>query len=112
MSQLNSLPNFNVPFARQDVNSKDWYFFIAGLYTGLPPALPLPITVGTSPYTYSAPVKGSVIINAGTVSSVQFSRDGATFYTIGQTAGMFTLNAADRLIVTYTVKPTMTLVPT
>lgn len=112
VSQLNLLPNFTVTLQKSGVTSKDWYFFWAGLYSGLPPALPLPITVSASPFTYSALVKGSVIVNGGTVSLVEFTRDGTTYYTTGQTAGMFTLNAADRLRVTYTVLPTMTFIPT
>lgn len=112
MTQLNSLPNFNVPLQKDKVTSKDWFLFWAGLFSGLPPALPLPIVVGASPFTYSPQIKGSVIVNGGTVSAVSFSRDGITNYPTGQTAGMFTLNAADRLIVTYTVVPTMTLIPT
>lgn len=110
--QFNSLPNFNVPLARDGITSKDWFFFWAGSFTGLAPAAELPITPGASPYTYSAQVKGSVIVSGGTVSVIAFSRDGTTFYTTGQTAGMFTLNAQDRLRVTYTVLPTMTFVPT
>ena len=81
-------------------------------HLGLSPANESPITVGVSPYTYSALVRGSVIVSGGTVSAIAFSRDGTTFYTTGQTAGMFTLNAQDRLRVTYTGLPTMTFVPT
>jgi len=112
VSQLNYLPQFKVPLLANNSTSKDWYFFWSGLYSGLPPALPLPITISASPFTYSAPVKGSVIVSGGTVSQVQFTRDGLTLYTTSQTAGMFTLNASDRLVVTYTVAPTMTLIPT
>jgi hypothetical protein len=112
MTQFNNLPNFNVPLQTDKVTGKDWFFFWTGLFTGLPPAAVSTITVGASPFKYSPQVKGSVIVNGGTVSSIQFSRDGVTNFTTGQTAGMFTLNAADRLIVTYTVLPTMTFVPT
>jgi hypothetical protein len=112
MTQLNSLPNFNVPLQKEGITGKDWFFFWAGLFSGLPPALPLPVKLTASPFTYSPTVKGSVIVNGGTVSQVQFSRDGTHFFTTGQTAGMFTLNAADRLVVTYTVLPTMTFIPT
>lgn len=111
MSQLNSLPNFTVPLQKQGITSKDWFFFWAGLFSGLAPAAEIAITPGASPYTYNAQVKGSVIVSGGTVSAIAFSRDGITFYATGQTAGMFTLNAQDRLRVTYTVLPTMTFVP-
>ena len=109
--QHNNLPNFNVPLAKQGITSKDWYFFWANLFTGLSPGNETPLTVGASPFTYIAEVKGSVIVNGGTVSAIAFSRDGVTFYTTGQTAGMFMLNARDSLRVTYTVLPTLTFVP-
>jgi hypothetical protein len=112
MSQFNSLPNFNVPLQTNGITGKDWFFYWAGLFNGLPPAAEIAVTPGVSPYVYSAPVKGSVIVNGGTVSAIAFSRNGTTFYTTGQTSGMFTLNAQDRLRVTYTVTPTMTFVPT
>lgn len=112
MSQFNSLPNFNVPLMFKGITSKDWFFYWAGLFTGLAPAAELAITPGASPYVYSAQVKGSVIVSGGTVSAIAFSRDGLTFYSTGQISGMFLLNAQDRLRVTYTVLPTMTFVPT
>ncbi len=111
MSQLNSLPNYPVPLEKGGNTTKDWYFFWSGLFRGLPPAAEVAVTLGASPYIYSAPVRGSVIINGGTVSAVAFSRDGVTFYTTGQTAGMFALNASDQLRITYTVLPTVTFVP-
>lgn len=110
--QLNSLPNYPVSLQDRGITSKDWYFFWAGLFKGLAPGAETPIVVGASPYSYSAPVKGTVIVSGGTVSAIAFSRDGMTFYATGQTTGMFTLNAQDRLRVTYTVLPTMTFVPT
>lgn len=110
--QHNSLPNFNVPLVNKGVTNKDWFFFWSNLFKGLSPANESPVTVGASPFVYSADVRGSVIVNGGTVSAIAFSRDGTTFYTTGQTAGMFTLNAGDQLRVTYTVLPTLTFVPT
>lgn len=74
---------------------------------------PITITPGASPYTYqntnTYPV--DVIVNGGTVSAVAFSRDNATFYTVGQINGVFALSPYDFLRVTYTLVPTMTLVP-
>jgi hypothetical protein len=111
MSQLNSLPQFKTPLETNGVTGKDWYFFWAGLYQGLPPGLPAPITVNPSPFTFSAPIKGQVLISGGTVSAVQFTRDGTNIYSTGATAGPFLVNQSDRLIVTYTVIPTMVFVP-
>lgn len=110
-TQLNNLPNYEQKFVDR-VNSKDWYFFLVGLYNRLPPAIEAPVVLGVSPYSYIAPVGGTVIVSGGTVSDIAFSRGGAVFYSTGQTAGMFTLNAQDTLRITYTVSPTTTFVPT
>lgn len=110
--QFNSLPNYPVPLITGGRTESAWYRFWAGLFNGLAPAAEVPVTLGASPYVYSAPVKGFVIVSGGTVSAVEFSRDGVTFYSYGVTAGPFPLNAADRIRITYTVAPTVTFVPT
>jgi len=112
LAQLNSIPNFNVPLSTNGITGKDWYFFWAGLYSGLPPALPMLVTLTASPFTYSPSAKGTIFVSGGTVSLIQFSRDGVTSYPTGTTAGPFVVNANDRLIITYTVAPTVTFVPT
>lgn len=110
-SQLVTLPNYPVPLAQKGNTTKDWYFFWSGLYKGLPPALPLPVTLGASPFIYTAPQRGFLIITGGTVSAVAYSRDGVTFFATGQTAGMFPLSASDVLRITYSVVPTVTFIP-
>lgn len=111
-NQYNTLPNFPVPLQAGSVTSKEWYFYWAGLFKGLPPGNVVPITLTGSPYTFSAPSKGFVLISGGTVSQVEFSRDGVTYYATGQTSGQFTLSAQDYIRITYTVAPTSTFVPT
>jgi len=109
--QFNTLPNFNVPLEIKGITSKDWFLYWANLFSGLPPGNETALTIGASPYTYVAGVKGSLIVSGGTVSALAFSRDGATFYSTGQTSGMFPLNARDSLRITYTVLPTVVFVP-
>ena len=110
-SQLNSLPNYPVPLARGQVTESAWYRFFAGLFQGLPPENVTVPAVGASPYTYSAVRKGSLIVEGGTVSSIEFSRDGTDYYDVGTTAGMFMLNASDILRITYSGLPNVTFVP-
>ena len=69
------------------------------------------ITVGGSPFSYTATGNGMVIVSGGTVSLVQFSRDGTTFLSVGFTAGIVPVRKKDIVRVTYTVAPTMTFVP-
>ena len=74
---------------------------------------PRAVAVGASPFTFQNTTGRSVdlIVSGGTVSGITFSRDNVTFYGVGQTAGLFWLSPYDYLRVTYTVAPTITLVP-
>jgi|ERR1041385_7965592 hypothetical protein len=75
-------------------------------------ALPTGATVGASPYTITNATANdqSVIVKGGTVSKVEFTRDGTTFIDVGTVAGMFALSPLDSLRVTYTVVPTITVI--
>lgn len=109
--QFNLLPQYNQALVDRGVTNRDWYFFLSGLYRGLAPSFETAVTLTGSPFTFSAPVRGSLIVSGGTVSLILFSRDGSTFYNVGATAGMFPVNAADRLEVSYSVDPVVTFVP-
>jgi hypothetical protein len=72
----------------------------------IPRARPVTVlTPGASPWTYTAPFDGSVVIAGGTVSAIALSRDGTTFYTL-PTAGITPVSRLDQIKVTYTVVPT------
>jgi hypothetical protein len=75
--------------------------------------LPTAITVTASPFTYINQTGGDVdvIVSGGGISLLEFSRNGATFYSTGSFYGMFSLSPYDRLRATYVSAPTMTLVP-
>jgi hypothetical protein len=111
-SQFNLVPTYQVPLTIDRQTSRDWYFFWAGLARGLPPENESPVTLGASPAIYSATRKGSLIVSGGTVSFIEFTRNGTNYYNTGATSGMFTVNASDVLRITYTVAPTVTFVPT
>lgn len=70
--------------------------------------------VGASPYTYSnnGDFDIDAIVTGGTVSAVAFTRDGTNFFTVATaTNATVTLNPGDAVRVTYTVLPTLTLIP-
>lgn len=71
------------------------------------------ITPGASPYTYQNQTDNDedVIVIGGTVTAIDYSRDGTTFYGVGMIAGTVRLSPLDKVKVTYTVVPTMTKVP-
>lgn len=68
------------------------------------------VTPGASPYTFTAGRDGHLIVRAGTVSQIDYVRNGATS-AIGVTAGLFPLLVGDGIRITYTVAPTVTFIP-
>jgi hypothetical protein len=75
--------------------------------------LPTGVTPGASPYIYqnTSGRPGDMLVSGGMVTAIAFSRDNATFYSVGIVSGVFPLSAYDFLRVTYTVAPTMTFIP-
>lgn len=109
--QYRQAPKYEQPLSDGKDTSSWWYRFFQASDVGVPPSGESSVTVTASPFTYSAPRKGSVIVTGGTVSAIAFSRTPPTFYTTGQTTGMFPVNQFDRLKVTYSAKPTIVFVP-
>jgi hypothetical protein len=122
---------------RTGLVSREWYRFLTSLYTltgsgannvGLvdvqsaPIAreakksrckvLPVPITVGASPFYYMNNTGDEIdaIVQGGTVSDVQYSRDGITFYGVS-IRGMCRLSPYDWIGIVHTVAPTLLIIP-
>ncbi len=108
---MNILPNYNQPLVEKGLTARTWYQFFQSMWKGFPTGAEVSVTATASPMTYLAPSKGFLIVNGGTVSLVQFTRDQKTNYTTGQTQGCFPVSNGDALIVTYSVTPTLTFVP-
>lgn len=68
------------------------------------------VTVGASPFTYLAEQAGLLIVSGGTVSQIAYLRNGISTIT-GVTAGPIPLLMADGVVITYTVLPTVTFIP-
>jgi hypothetical protein len=109
---FNRLPTYQEPVVTKNVTTRGWYSFWAALFTGTPTGPVAPIKVGSSPFTYTAPVGGAVIVQGGTTTQIQYSRDGNNFFVTGVTAGMLPVSQGDQLVVTYSVgPPTMVFMP-
>lgn len=76
-------------------------------------AAPAAITASASPYVYqnTSSYTEDVMVTGGTVTAVDFSRDGTTWYSTGAIATTVRLSPGDLARVTYTVAPTITKVP-
>jgi hypothetical protein len=72
------------------------------------------ITVGASPFVYTASQRGAMLVSDGGLTNVEISRDaGITYRTTGSFRGMFPMTTNDLLRVTYQVSaPHMTFYPT
>lgn len=66
-----------------------------------------------SPYVYTNAnaYAEDVAIAVGTVTALDFSRDGVTWYATGIIAGVIRLSPGDRVKIVYTVAPTITRIP-
>lgn len=69
-----------------------------------------PITIGASPYTYTASIIGTLFVSGGTVSDITIRRGTVTVPT-GVLAGPIPLTNGDIATVTYSVAPTVNFVP-
>jgi hypothetical protein len=110
MSTLNRIPTYTEPLETSKSTTRGWYTFWMGIFQGQPVGAPIGIVPGVSPFSYVASIGGSVIVSGGTISKVEVSRDGMTFYVTGQTSGMFPVSQGDTLRTTYSVVPTMTFI--
>lgn len=72
----------------------------------VPPA-PVSITVGASPFAYTAPTAGSVCISGGAVTQVTLARNSTVVYTSTLAVDQIVVRKGDVVTVTYTTAPTM-----
>lgn len=111
MSFFRIAPEYTIPLTSGNNTTASWYRWVQGIHLGVPPSSETIITKANSPYTYTAPVKGFLIVTGGTVSSIQFSRTPKVFYPTGQTQGTFPLSKQDQLLIIWSVAPNLTWVP-
>jgi hypothetical protein len=107
MTQLRQTPTYEQPLVIDKNTSSVWYRFFQASDTGQPPSAELAVTVTASPFIFSAPRKGYVIVTGGTVSAIAVSRTLPTYYGTTLSSGMFTLAQGDNLKITYSGKPTV-----
>lgn len=74
---------------------------------------PVPQTVSSSPYTYqnTSGQAVMVIIQGGTVVTIQYSVDGTNWITVGLLSGIYFVRSGDYLRANYVLAPTVTVIP-
>ena len=85
-----------------------WHRFFASLVQGAQAAKPQ--TVGPSPYPFTAPAAGSLVVSGGTVSAIALTR-GRVTVDLGAVSGHFPASTGDKFTLTYSVTPLGTFLP-
>lgn len=75
-------------------------------------AAPTNLTLTGSPFVYQNISGGpqDAMVSGGSVSIIEYSRDGTTYYPVGLLGGVVSLNPSDRIRVTYLTAPTITII--
>lgn len=111
MAEYRTVPTFTQRLTAKDGStSSAWYRLLQALHLGAPPAAEAAITPSGSPFAYTAPAGGFLIVTGGTVSSITFTR--TSQHNTNQTSGLFPVAQGDVVTVTYSATPTVTFVPT
>lgn len=86
-----------------------WYQWVARI-SQLSAERPFgPVTVGASPFTFTASTIGNLLVTGGTVSAIVLSRSGASVNCQENT--FIPMAANDTVTITYTGLPTVTFIP-
>ena len=90
---------------------RGWFIEVDEVINGMAGAVPADLTVSGSPFTYINGTKSAVtlLVNGGSVSSIQYSRNGVTFYNVP--SAVVSVFPGDQVRVTYSATPTITVVP-
>lgn len=117
MPQSAQIPNASQPVVMKDPSgnltfSTPWFRFFGALSNLVSNSSDSASTVaaGASPFTYDVSASGILIVSGGTVSLIEYGRNGA-FTSLGITSGPVPVLEGDQVRITYTVVPTITLVP-
>jgi hypothetical protein len=112
MTHFRTPPTYTNPLTDKDGNTnKVLYRWMRDTESGLPPSSEVMITPSASPYTYTAPSKGQVIITGGAVSALSLSRTPGVFHSLGITTGAVSVNLNDQVKVVFSSIPMMVFFP-
>lgn len=104
------LPSSLEPLVTGQLVATPWFRFFQEL-AGMNPPGPSGVNFTASPGTYTASANGHVLVAGGAVSAISLVRGRATVAT-GMTSGFIPVSQGDKVVVTYTVLPTITFIPT
>lgn len=108
MGAITTVPRPDSPVLRESALSRftsEWTNFFTQFLAE--PAAIEAVTVGASPFSWTAPTGGGVlVVEGGSVSDLDLTR-GASTIDLGITAGPIPVATGDIIIITYAVLPTV-----
>lgn len=104
------LPDPNVAIVTDDkILTQPWYIGLIRLAQLSAERAIAPVSLGVSPFTYTATTIGDLLIRSGTVSAVTLVRGAVSV--VCPTSGFIPMAAEDKVVITYSVLPIVTFVP-
>lgn len=95
-----AIPNSSTPFVNPDTGiiTYQWQLYLVGVGGGSPGSSAAQVAVGASPFVYTVPSSGLVVVSSGTLA---LSRDGGATY-LPITGNSVPVRNADLVQLTYT----------
>ena len=99
-----TIPTYDQSITVANKTSSIWYRFFQGTFTGQPTGAEINVTLTGSPFIYTAPTAGMLIIAGGTISKLSLNRtqDNA----LNTNESLIPMANGDQVSITYSVKPT------
>lgn len=91
--------------------SSDFYRFINAVRNALGVGSPQAAVATPSPMVYTSKASGYLAVAGGTVSKIEYSADGKSYFDTGMVSGLVPLQTATFARITYSVMPTLTFIP-
>jgi len=117
--KLPNLPNKILPpdttlVDQRGVLKPNWWRFLLNVSNqamGTNQTVPATVTVGASPFVFTTPAQGTLLVSGGPVTLIEYSKDGATWYPTGVTQGQIQMVPNDHVRITYMNAPALTFFP-
>lgn len=108
------LPPNNALVDDRGVIASNWWRFLLNVSNqamGVNQTPPGTVTPTASPFIFTTPAQGTLLVSGGPVTLIEYSKDGTTWYPMGVTNGPLHLVPNDRVRITYSNAPAVTFFP-
>lgn len=108
------LPPDNALVDERGVIATNWWRFLLNVSNqalGTNQTTQATVTAGASPFVFTTPAQGTLLVSGGPVTLIEYSKDALTWYPTGVTQGQIQMVPNDHVRITYMNAPTLTFFP-